>query len=423
MPAMNDPNLKPPAEEAGAPAPAPAVSGVSAFSPASTASLLGVTAASLFPGGWPQRLWFVWATTVFPAISFFLACSGLHLADWQKPGSQVWLELLVDQPGAWAFLPLAAAVSLLCLVIALRPGPWVADGVVRAALVTGLILAIQYAFLLPSAIAIEKPWPEVVLAVTEWGAVLLAVAGIAAAWLGAWALLRFLGRRFGAWAPLALVAAAWLVYSFWRWDPWGEGFFTLPRALLEPLGVVVVFSLFAGPIWTAWALGALLRRLQRLSAAPPLSWPALALGLGLFAASWRLALLRVVEAYEKLPPQPPDCFVATAAARAPQRLTGGFTTFSAGGRGFTACPQLQRFKLFELVLQAIFPRGHRALRRVYDRIGPRLAARITTPRRAAWAWRGLRPLEAVAVVAVWAAGGARLVGKAALLYCSPLKAR
>ncbi len=99
----------------------------------------------LFPGGWPQRLWFAWATCLMPAISFVIAIVGMHLADWQKPGSEVWLELLVDRPGALAFFPLAALLMLLGAALVARPGAWAFSPYCRAALVVGLVLAVHYA--------------------------------------------------------------------------------------------------------------------------------------------------------------------------------------------------------------------------------------------------------------------------------------
>jgi hypothetical protein len=64
----------------------------------------------LFPRGWPQRLFFAFVTVLLPAVSFALAIAKLDLAEWQEPGLEVWLKLLVDRPGAIAFAPLAAVV-------------------------------------------------------------------------------------------------------------------------------------------------------------------------------------------------------------------------------------------------------------------------------------------------------------------------
>jgi hypothetical protein len=90
-----------------------------------------------------------------------------------------------------------------------------------------------------------------------------------------------------------------------------------------------------------------------------------------------LAIIRMNELYAKLPEHVyHDCYFVTVAARGDPRLTGARPVRLREGRTMLVSRQLRRFKAFEIVLMAVVPRFHRALRAVYDRVGPPLAARM-----------------------------------------------
>lgn len=100
--------------------------------------------------------------------------------------------------------------------------------------------------------------------------------------------------------------------------------------------------------------------------------------------------------FEQLPVDPPDdCFVASAAARGHARVVGAEPVRFANGRTIPVTRQLRALKAAELALIALTPRLHRALRFVYDRAGPPLAARLgrTT---GTLAWIALLPAQALA---------------------------
>lgn len=365
----------------------------------------------LFPGGWPQRLFFAFVTVVLPIVSFGMAMTKLGLAEWQSPGLGVWLKLLADRPGAVAFAPLAAVVVLTCAAIAVRPGPWAGAFFCRAILMLGVVLGAHYALLLPASLLLREGQPAII----GWAWVLLFVVANEAALIGIPALLRWLGRRFGWWGPPAGLASIWLLASTWSFLAYlaggGGGSLSLrfSQSLQVPLWYLLVLSLVAGPIWTTDALCRLLARLER-----PWRWPlaGLAAGLVAYAVSWRIALLNAAEAYSALPIERPDCFVATAAARAPLWLTGGVEA----GLGFRVTPQLQRLKLFEIALRELCPLAHRVLRRLYDLVGPRLAARIDSPARAAVAWLALRPCELAAAGILGLLAGRAILQRARGFY-------
>jgi hypothetical protein len=108
-------------------------------------------------------------------------------------------------------------------------------------------------------------------------------------------------------------------------------------------------------------------------------------GLGLiawlasYAYAFRINILKMYELYAALPPQPPDCYVATAAAQGHPRIVGSSVVELKSGKHLRINQQLQRLKCVELTLMVVSPRLHGFVRRVYDVVGKRLAARIRNP--------------------------------------------
>ncbi|MBL4850418.1 MAG: hypothetical protein JKY65_33290 [Planctomycetes bacterium] len=89
------------------------------------------------------------------------------------------------------------------------------------------------------------------------------------------------------------------------------------------------------------------------------------------------AAQRLAEDFAALPPHPPDnCYIATAASRASPLLSGAQPVKFADGRVALVSRQLRVLKVGELVIARRCPRGHRALRWAYDRLGPILARRM-----------------------------------------------
>ncbi len=101
-----------------------------------------------------------------------------------------------------------------------------------------------------------------------------------------------------------------------------------------------------------------------------------------YATAWAFAISRELAEYDRLPIQPPpdDCYVANAACRGHRAWVRSEWVEPADRPPFLVNPQLRTLKTGELVLRAVMPCVHKALRRVYDSIGPRLATRI----RSAW---------------------------------------
>jgi len=115
--------------------------------------------------------------------------------------------------------------------------------------------------------------------------------------------------------------------------------------------------------------------------------------LAAYLAAWRYDILKMHELYAQLPPVPPDCYIATAAAHGHANFVGSKTVQLANGNSMQVNPQLQIFKSAELALLAVAPRVHKPLRKTYDLIGKPLARMIRYPLLADAAYLSLKPFE------------------------------
>ena len=111
--------------------------------------------------------------------------------------------------------------------------------------------------------------------------------------------------------------------------------------------------------------------------------------------SWKFAIDLTMVEYSKLPSSPPQgCFVSAAAANGHAALVGA--TRSENGQLVSV--QMARCKFIELVLAASWPIGHKALRRIYNWIGPKLAEQL---QHCVWAadiaYISLKPVELVSL--------------------------
>jgi hypothetical protein len=116
--------------------------------------------------------------------------------------------------------------------------------------------------------------------------------------------------------------------------------------------------------------------------------------LAAYLGAWRTSFNWMLQEYAKLPTTPPqDCYVSTAAARGHRRLVRARESLGPCGEVGRVNDQMCYLKAAELLLACISPSGHRICRRIYDRIGPRLAAWLFHPLLADAAYLSLKPLE------------------------------
>ncbi|MEM8930369.1 MAG: DUF6688 family protein [Acidobacteriota bacterium] len=374
----------------------------------------GMTRAEIFPDGWIDRLWFAWVTVLVPAVSFGLSSQGLSLIDWQKPTLGTWAALLLDQDGTRVFIPWAILIVGFCLLLVVRPGSWTKTPLARLVFGLGLLFALPFGMATLGVVLLsEQDDVAIGLAwvLAAWVVVDLVSIGVVRGLrrIGRWLAGR-LGRRRLALGIVGALVLTWLVAVAWMAVE--STHTSVSEAMLQasvgPVAFFFFVSLALGPIWSARALWRLQRCLGPIGPIDRWSLATIVVAIAGYVVAWRLAVRDIVQAYDALPAQPPDCFVATAAAQGPRRWVGGTlaTTGTDGQRQIT--PQLQRIKLFELLWMTASPASHRGFRHVYDRLGPPVAATIRGPISAMLAWLVLKPAE-------WlAAASTRLVlGRAA----------
>lgn len=113
--------------------------------------------------------------------------------------------------------------------------------------------------------------------------------------------------------------------------------------------------------------------------------------------SWLISWLWSKHIYDSLPTTPPQsCFVVTAASTGHAKLVGPFVEIERLGEAFQANQQLITFWKFESLWHKKFPRSHNLFRRIYNRIGPIIAARIQSPWLADVFYVALKPVELTA---------------------------
>jgi hypothetical protein len=118
--------------------------------------------------------------------------------------------------------------------------------------------------------------------------------------------------------------------------------------------------------------------------------------LGGYALSWDICISRLVEQYSRLPLTQPHCYIATAAARGHSWFVKSSPSWTASGATFAANDQLRILKCTEFCLLAMAPPTHRAIRCIYDWLGPRIARRIRHPLLGDLAYVLLKPFECCA---------------------------
>jgi hypothetical protein len=106
------------------------------------------------------------------------------------------------------------------------------------------------------------------------------------------------------------------------------------------------------------------------------------------------------QVFASLPDNQPSCFVVTAASRGHERIVGPIVEVIRAGATCHANRQLLTLWQFENLWRASAPQFHAAFRRAYNRVGPALARRITSPWLADIVFLVLKPAEILARIAL-----------------------
>jgi hypothetical protein len=306
----------------------------------------------------------LFAGVILPLVCFVFARFGFAPGpDWQSGRVIDYAKLLLGPKASEPLYPFLL-YSMVCMTLLfVQPSRFRRYFVVRFGIFTGVLVAVEYYL--------------AVTACTEGFLIVLSVFAIALPWGAGWITNQMVGEEHG--------KAVANVFSY----------LLVPLLVLPPVPVICLLCS------TPWALAAYLIVAARLVRESDDKWRftlaqllALATWLAAHLGAWRFSFLVMLEHYSKLPTTPPEgCFVCSAAAKGHAWVVGGEQYVSPDGIVYQVNDQLRTLKAFELLMLSLSPRCHRACRWVYDRLGPRLAARLGHPILADVAYVALKPAE------------------------------
>lgn len=333
---------------------------------------------SVIPASRFERFMFAFIITFLPGLAFW----GIEQMrpEWQTRRTEDYVALLLSPEASFFFFPLLAYGILAYWLLLLGEQRFVEKFWVRFGVYTGILLAGQYVILA----AIMMPF-----------SILIGLGIIALYWI-AKKIAKKLGKYYAIGFILILAPLGMGIQSGFDLDFLFDLFLMLVRSLFF---VLIGMGIGSPSLCLGIALPTGLRLWQKYD--QPLMWTGsrsvgLASWLAGFAAAWAVSVYKMIETYNALPTQPPpDCYIATAAARGHTFIVGSQPVHRKTST-LMVNRQLQTLKCAELALQALAPRLHRTLRFLYDIIGPPLARRLTHPLLADLAYLSLKPAELMA---------------------------
>jgi len=325
---------------------------------------------------------------------------GLLAPEWQSNpeyfGSE-YVGLLLSPRGTWPFY-FFIAYSLVCMLITLySPSGARQQFCVRFGLHTGVLWSLQYVIMLSIGLSGAYSAREILckefLLFLGFGFFETLVP------LVSWHVLREAFRKVGPrgaglWIP-AWVAIVW-ASAFLFIKMAGSAFDTMSLAY-NPLLWPIVLSLLAAPFWSLSIYSWLSWRVLR-----EVGWKRLRLYDGVLSfvgwaaalrLAWKLSIYSAMKYYETLPTEPPDCYIATAAAKGHRRVVGSEDVALKDGRVVRINRQMRYLKCGEIMLGVAAPGVHRFCRGVYNLAGPVLAKAFVWAIAADAAYLALKPAE------------------------------
>lgn len=310
-----------------------------------------------FPkGGWWKLLYGL-CFSVLPALLFW--GTKFLLPFWQSGRLSDYIALSLLSKASWVFYPLIIYSSGCYLTLLIAPIRYAEKRVVRLGIYTGTLLAFQYSILT----LLFNPTAAVLM----WG------------------------------APFVWVFLYRLSIKKWKTEAVYKAFFVITITLLFFAGSAsFILVAFSAPFWcfllafraSVWLFKNYETKLTLQHGFGFITW------IVVYIAAWRYDILKMFELYATLPTKPPpDCYIATAAARGHPQFVHSKTVQCADGKSMQVNGQLQVLKCLELALMAINPRLHKFLRRIYDVLGRSLACGIYNPFVADVAYLLLKPFE------------------------------
>ena len=293
--------------------------------------------------------------------------------EWQDGRFTSYLYLFLLPEASWGFFPLLVYAVLSYLLLLWDSEQFADSMIIRLGIYGGTLLALQYSIL--SFIATFSPSPVVLAVLLAYSAPLILPK------LYSW-LRPQLDRLFKRYR-LAMIIIILIIIALVLW-----GFFF----------VLAIFGI-ASPFWSflvalqasRWLLKHYETKFSFAKGFGIFAW------ISAYAFALRFNILKMFELYNALPTEPPNCYIATAAAKGHPRFVGSQEVRLANGKSMRVNRQLQRLKGAEIAWMGVSAPSHRMMRHVYDVIGKWLAARIQNPFLADISYLLLKPCELLAI--------------------------
>jgi hypothetical protein len=325
------------------------------------------------------RFLYALAVTVLPILCFISI--DILKPDWQSGKFSDYVALFLSPKAAWIFFPLIAYSSISLLILLLSPKRYVEFSWTRFGIYTGTFIALQFTILtflvlLDEFFIVLAAWviPFVVIPIYHW-----------------------LVNKWGARKINIIISGLLFIgilFQVMRYLDSGNAF--------TPVFFLLGWMLISAPFWSLLIMGQtslhLLKNYEtKLTFAHGIGS---VIWLVAFIEAWRFGILKTLELYAALPANPPNCYIATAAARGHARIVGSREVILANGQSMRVNAQLQRLKCGELALLETFPYMHKTLRIIYDVVGKKLARRMQNPFLADVAYIFLKPFEWITILAL-----------------------
>ena len=327
---------------------------------------------------------------MFTGVVLPIICFAISLPDqpeWQSGNLQDYAQLLLSHKPSVPLYPFLLYNMTCMTLLVFAPGRFVKSFVVRFGIYTGVLLALQYWVVFVIALGGGvNPFAAVLFAVLHFSLAVFIPSLIGCG-------IPLLLRRFG-WTILGLIVTLVFVLGIAHAVATGA-----PSLIFGFPFLVFILCLGCSTPWAVASYSAMAVYAFRNSGVKRLRFSlAQLLGvvtwLAAFLGACRTSVLWMLQEYAMLPTTPPeDCYVSTAAARGHRRLVGAEEYAAPSGKVYRVNDQVRYLKAAELLLAALSPPAHRTCRRVYDRIGPVLAARLAHPLLADAAYLSLKPAE------------------------------
>jgi hypothetical protein len=326
---------------------------------------------------------FAWgfAGIILPAICFAIGYP--DQPNWQSGSVGTYAKLLMSREASLPLYPLLL-YSIVCLAMLTgRPAHYAKSGWIWLGVFSGAVVAVEYWSLFVAATTNESAQ----LPLSYVLALFLSAFAVAVPWFAArvivFAVVQLAEPRKNGLVMLVQIAVA----------------IGLLILILFGFPYVAVLCLFCSTLWAVAAYASAAVWLVRQRGKPYFRYTlaqllAATTALAANFAAWRTAYQIMLTEYARLPTVPPqDCFVCSAAARGHSFVVRSDAYRGLGRQKFLVNDQLRILKAFELLLLSLSPVTHSALRKVYNRVGPRLAASLVHPLAADAAYFVLKPFE------------------------------